>query len=202
MTNRVAKMPDRLGRVASHLLVVLAVSAFAATGAIAGAPDAAQQQQQHKQKQQTKTNQQQLKKAEKQQQKAVQQQAKQVQNQHFDWDTYHPGQRPPLWAQYRQNFDPRPYQWTRNAPQHYEVRYLPPPGWHYQPWNYGQVLPPAYWTQPNWLTNYSQYGLQPPPYGYVWVQNGPDALAVNSFSGTILQVIRGLFSSSSGFSGL
>ena len=77
MTNRVAKMPDRLGRVASHLLLVLAVSAFAATGAIAGAPDAAQQQQQHKQKQQTKTNQQQLKKAEKQQQKAVQQQAKQ-----------------------------------------------------------------------------------------------------------------------------
>ena len=202
MTKRVAKMPDRLGRVASHLLLVLAVSAFAATGAIAGAPDAAQQQQQHKQKQQTKTNQQQLKKAEKQQQKAVQQQAKQVQNQHFDWDTYHPGQRPPLWAQYRQNFDPRPYQWTRNAPQQYEVRYAPPPGWHYQPWNYGQVLPAAYWNRPNWLTNYSQYGLQPPPYGYVWVQNGPDALAVNSFSGTILQVIRGLFSSSSGLSGL
>ena len=195
MTKRAAKISDRLGRVANHLLLVLAVSAFAATGAIAGAPDAAQQQQQHKQKQQTKTNQQQLKQAEKQQRKEVQGQEKQAQNQHFDWDTYHPGQRPPLWAQYRQNFDPRPYQWTRDAPRHYEVTYSPPPGWHYQSWNYGQVLPPAYWNQPYWLTNYSQYGLQPPPYGYVWVQNGPDALAVDSYSGTILQVIRGLFSS-------
>jgi Ni/Co efflux regulator RcnB len=198
MTKRAAKIHDRLGRVASHLLLVLAVSAFAATGAIAESSDSAQQQQQHKQKQQIKTNQQQLKQAEKQQRKEVE---KQAQTQHFDWDTYHPGQRPPLWAQYRQNFDPRPYQWARDAPRHYEVTYSPPPGWHYQPWNYGQVLPPAYWNQPYWLTNYSQFGLQPPPYGYVWVQNGPDALAVDSYSGTILQVIRGLFSSS-GLSGL
>jgi len=197
MTKRAAKIHDRLGRVASHLLLVLAVSAFAATGAIADSSDA-QQQQQHKQKHQAKANQQQLKQAEKQQRKEVE---KQAQTQHFDWDTYHPGQRPPLWAQYRQNFDPRPYQWTRDAPRHYEVTYSPPPGWHYQSWNYGQVLPPAYWNQPYWLTNYSQYGLQPPPYGYVWVQNGPDALAVDSYSGTILQVIRGLFSSS-GLSGL
>jgi len=197
MTKRAAKIHDRLGRVASHLLLVLAVSAFAATGAIADSSDA-QQQQQHKQKHQAKANQQQLKQAEKQQRKEVE---KQAQTQHFDWDTYHPGQRPPLWAQYRQNFDPRPYQWTRDAPRHYEVTYSPPPGWHYQSWNYGQVLPPAYWNQPYWLTNYSQYGLQPPPYGYVWVQNGPDALAVDSYSGTILQVIRGLFSST-GLSGL
>jgi Ni/Co efflux regulator RcnB len=197
MTKRAAKIHDRLGRVASHLLLVLAVSAFAATGAIADSSDA-QQQQQHKQKHQAKANQQQLKQAEKQQRKEAE---KQAQTQHFDWDTYHPGRRPPLWAQYRQNFDPRPYQWTRDAPRHYDVTYSPPPGWHYQSWNYGQVLPPAYWNQPYWLTNYSQYGLQPPPYGYVWVQNGPDALAVDSYSGTILQVIRGLFSSS-GLSGL
>jgi Ni/Co efflux regulator RcnB len=201
MTKRAAKIPGRLGRVASPLLLALAVSAFAATGAIAGAPDAAQQQQQHKQKQQIKTHQQQLKQADKQQRKQVQQQEKQAQFQHFDWDTYHPGQRPPLWAQYRKNFDPRPYQWARNAPRQYDVTYAPPPGWHYQPWNYGQVLPPAYWNQASWLTNYSQYGLQQPPYGYVWVQNGADALAVDSFSGTILQVVRGLFSSS-GLSGL
>jgi len=82
------------------------------------------------------------------------------------------------------------------------VRYLLPPGWRYQRWNYGQVLPRNYWNQPYWLNNYSQYGPEPLPYGYVWVQNGPDALAVDSFSGTILQVIHGLFSSSGGFSGL
>jgi Ni/Co efflux regulator RcnB len=228
MTKRAARIPGRPGRVASHLLLVLAVSAFAATGAIAGAPDAAQQQQpqQQKQKQQTKTNQQQAKQADKQaktnqqqqkqadkqQMKANQQQQKQVdkqqkqalqQEKHFDWNTYHPGQRPPLWAQYRQNFDPKPYQWTRNAPRQYPVTYAPPPGWHYQAWNYGQVLPPSYWNQSSWLNNYSQYGLQQPPYGYVWVQNGDDALSVDSYSGTILQVVRGLFSSgSSGLSAL
>ena len=122
----------------------------------------------------------------------------QAQFQRFDWNTYHPGQRPPLWAQYRQNFDPRPYQWARNAPRHYEVRYLPPPGWRYQRWNYGQIYPRPYWVQPYWLTNYYQYGLEPLPYGYVWVQNGPDALAVDSFSGVILQVIYGLFAPGGG----
>jgi flagellar motor protein MotB len=240
MTKCVAKIPDRLGRMASALLLVLAVSAFAVTGASAAAPDAAQNnaaqnkqqlvpQQQQKHKQQTnrqqqlpnqtqqdkskqkgkepaqtqqqklQTQQQQKLKTQEQAKQPSQNQTKQQQNaefQHFDWDTYHPGKRPPLWAQYRQDFDPRPYQWARNAPRHYEVRYLPPPGWRYQRWNYGQIFPRPYWNQPYWLTNYSQYGLEPLPYGYVWVQYGPDALAVDSFSGTILQVIYGLFSSS------
>jgi hypothetical protein len=121
-------------------------------------------------------------------------QQRQAQLQHFDWNTYRPGQRPPLWAQYRQNFDPRPYEWAGYAPRQYVVRYVPPPGWQYQRWNYGQIYPQPYWQEPYWLNNYSQYGLQPLPYGYVWVQNGPDALAVDSFTGVILQVIYGLFS--------
>jgi Nickel/cobalt transporter regulator len=159
------------------------------------------QQQLLKQQQQKQTQQlQETKQAEKQRQQMLDQSQKQnqAQFQRFDWNTYHPGQRPPLWAQYRQNFDPRPYQWARNAPRHYEVRYLPPPGWRYQRWNYGQIYPRPYWVQPYWLTNYYQYGLEPLPYGYVWVQNGPDALAVDSFSGVILQVIYGLFASGGG----
>ena len=159
------------------------------------------QQQLLKQQQQKQTQQlQETKQAEKQRQQMLDQSQKQnqAQFQRFDWNTYHPGQRPPLWAQYRQNFDPRPYQWARNAPRHYEVRYLPPPGWRYQRWNYGQIYPRPYWVQPYWLTNYYQYGLEPLPYGYVWVQNGPDALAVDSFSGVILQVIYGLFAPGGG----
>ncbi len=159
------------------------------------------QQQLLKQQQQKQTQQlQETKQAEKQRQQLLDQSQKQnqAQFQRFDWNTYHPGQRPPLWAQYRQNFDPRPYQWARNAHRHYEVRYLPPPGWRYQRWYYGQVYPRPYWVQPYWLTNYYQYGLEPLPYGYVWVQNGPDALAVDSFSGVILQVIYGLFASGGG----
>ena len=174
----------------------------------------AEQQQQQKLQQQRQVEQQQLKQ---QQQQAAQQQKQldwqrqqlnqqqqnlarqQAQIQRFDWNTYRPGQRPPLWAQYRQNFDPTPYQWARNAPRQYDVRYIAPPGWRYQRWNYGQIYPRPYWQQQSyWLNNYSQYGLQPLPYGYVWVQNGPDALAVNSFSGMILQVIYGLFSGGGG----
>jgi hypothetical protein len=126
-------------------------------------------------------------------------QQRQAQLQHFDWNTYRPSQRPPLWSQYRQNFDPTPYQWAGYAPRQYVVRYVQPPGWQYQRWNYGQYYPQPYWQQQTyWLNNYSQYGLQPLPYGYVWVQNGPDALAVDSFSGMILQVIYGLFSGGGG----
>jgi hypothetical protein len=119
---------------------------------------------------------------------------------HFDWNTYYPGRRPPLWTQYRENFDPRPYEWVWTAPRSYEVQYVPPPGWSYQRWYYGQVLPAAYWVQPYWVVNYPHYGLQPLPYGYVWVQYGPDALAVDTVTGVILQVVYGLFSS--GLAGL
>lgn len=167
----------------------------------------AAQEQQLKQQQQNQVQQQQVKQLQ-QNQAQQQQQLKQLQQnqarqqaeiQRFDWNTYRPGQRPPLWAQYRQNFDPRPYEWARSAPRQYVVRYLPPPGWQYQRWNYGQYYPRPYWQQQSyWLSNYSQYGLQPLPYGYVWVQNGPDALAVDSFSGMILQVIYGLFSGGGG----
>jgi Ni/Co efflux regulator RcnB len=126
-------------------------------------------------------------------------QQKQARIQHFDWNTYRPGQRPPLWQQYRVNFNPRPYQWNRNAPRVYYVPvYLPPPGWRYRRWSYGQILPPPYWARPYWLTNYWDYGLEPPPYGYVWVRSGPDAMAVDIVTGTILSVIYGLFSSSGG----
>jgi hypothetical protein len=171
-----------------------------------------QQQQQQKQVQQQQLKEQQQKQAAQQQQLKQQQQNqqqlfKQQQNQakqqaefqRYDWNTYRPGQRPPLWAQYRQNFDPHPYQWARNAPRQYNVRYIAPPGWRYQRWDYGQVYPRPYWQQQTyWLNNYQQYGLEPLPYGYVWVQNGPDALAVDSFTGTILQVIYGLFAGGGG----
>ena len=161
----------------------------------------AQQQQINKQQQQQINKQQQVQQQQqiiKQQQQTIARQQAQIQR--FDWNTYRPGQRPPLWAQYRQNFDPTPYQWARNAPRQYRiVNYAPPPGWRYQRWNYGQYYPRPYWQQQTyWLSNYQQYGLEPLPYGYVWVQNGPDALAVDSFSGVILQVIYGLFSGGGG----
>jgi type II secretory pathway pseudopilin PulG len=145
MTKRAAKISDRLGRVASHLLLVLAVSAFAATGAIAASSDAAQQQLQHKQKQQIKTNQQQLKQAEKQQTKTNQQQLKQAekqaQTQHFDWDTYHPGQRPRCGRNIARISIPGPISGPGDAPRHYET-HSPASGLALSTWNYGQVCRP------------------------------------------------------------
>jgi Ni/Co efflux regulator RcnB len=128
-----------------------------------------------------------------QQQRALIQQQRFVQ-QRFDWSAYRPFRRPPLWAQYRANFNPQPFEWVRYAPRQYVVRYVPPPGWYYHRWYYGQVLPVAYWSQPYWLTNYQEYGLEPLPYGYVWVQYGPDAMAVDTVTGTILRVLYNLFS--------
>ena len=114
----------------------------------------------------------------------------------FDWNTYRPGLRPPQWQQYRANFDPRPYECNRPAPRVYYVPvYQPPPGWSYRRWAYGQTYPRVYWTQPYWIGNYYNYGLPPPPYGYVWVRNGPDAMSVDVVTGLILQVVYGLFGS-------
>jgi Ni/Co efflux regulator RcnB len=128
-----------------------------------------------------------------------QKQAQQKQFQRFDWSIYHPGRRPPLWQQYRANFDPRPYQWNRRAVRVYYVPvYQPPPNWRYQRWVYGETLPPPYWVQPYWINNYWDYGLEPPPYGYVWVRNGPDAMSVDIVTGLILNVVYGLFGSSGG----
>lgn len=167
-----------------------------------------QLQQQQKQIQQNNQVQQQQKQIQKNNQ-TLQQQQNRIQNNQaklqaqqfprFNWNTYHPGQRPPQWQQYRANFNPAPYQWNRPAPRVYYVPvYRPPPGWQYRRWAYGQTYPQAYWQQPYWINNYYDYGLQPPPYGYVWVRNGPDAMSVDVVTGLILQVVYGLFGSGGG----
>jgi Ni/Co efflux regulator RcnB len=130
---------------------------------------------------------------------APQQQKQAQQFPRFDWNTYRPGQRPPQWQQYRANFNPAPYQWNRQAPRVYYIPvYQPPPGWYYRRWAYGQIYPQTYWAQPYWISNYYDYGLQPPPYGYVWVRNGPDAMSVDVVTGLILNVVYGLFGSGGG----
>jgi len=68
-----------------------------------------------------------------------------------------------------------------------------PEGWSYQRWGYGQTLPTAYWGRGYWLDGYSDYGLIDPPYGYVWVRYGPDALLIDVENGQILSVMYGVF---------
>jgi hypothetical protein len=115
-------------------------------------------------------------------------------NHRYDWSSYRPGQRPPEWQRYHNDFNPRPYQWNRTSNQRFHYQPYPRPyGWHYQRWVYGQVLPTVYWSQNYWLPAYYNFGLINPPYGFVWVRYGDDALLVNVENGQILSVEYNLF---------
>ena len=112
----------------------------------------------------------------------------------YDWSAYRPGHQPPQWQQYHRDFNPHSYQWNRTSNQRYHNQsYQRPHGWYAQRWAYGQILPRLFWSQNYWLTGYYNFGLIDPPYGYVWVQNGNDALLVDVQSGQILSVEYNVF---------
>jgi len=113
--------------------------------------------------------------------------------QRYDWSSYQPGRKPPQWQQHKADFDTHAYQWNRTSNQRYHQGYQRPQGWYPVHWVYGQVLPSLFWTQAYWLTAYYNFGLMDPPYGYVWVQNGSDALLVNVQNGQILSVEYNVF---------
>lgn len=118
----------------------------------------------------------------------------QPQSRRYDWNAYQPGHRPPQWEQFHQNFDPRPYEANRYAEHRYHWEaYREPRGWYYRRWSYGEVFPVAFWTQEYWIVSYWQFGLLNPPYGYVWVRYGPDALLVDVENGQILGVVYAVF---------
>ena len=112
----------------------------------------------------------------------------------YDWHNYQPGHRPADWDSRNRNVDFRAYQWNRTAQVRYHYRpYEPPHGWYYRHWTYGEVFPTIFWSQNYWLTDYYSFGLDNPPYGYVWVRYGPDALLVNVYNGQILSVEYNVF---------
>jgi Ni/Co efflux regulator RcnB len=71
--------------------------------------------------------------------------------------------------------------------------YHSPAGWRYQRWQYGQILPRAYWAQQYWLSDYWLFGLDVPPVGYEWVRYGPDALLIDTTTGEVIQTVYGDF---------
>jgi Ni/Co efflux regulator RcnB len=50
-----------------------------------------------------------------------------------------------------------------------------------------------FWGRDYWLMDYWLYSLSPPPYGYVWVRYGDDALLIDQGTGEIAEVIYGVF---------
>lgn len=115
-------------------------------------------------------------------------------NRRFDWGAYRPGVRPPDWNRYGRNFDYRPFQRNYRADARFRWEpYRRPPGFYYRRWVFGEVFPRAFWARDYWLTDYYRFGLLNPPYGYVWVRYGEDAVLVNVYTGTILRVAYGVF---------
>ncbi|NOW48267.1 Ni/Co efflux regulator RcnB [Novosphingobium sp. SG751A] len=75
----------------------------------------------------------------------------------------------------------------------YTSTYSPPPGFHYQAWAVGSVLPRVYWGRGYWIDNYWLFALKAPPWECVWVRYGNDAMLVNRRNGAILQILRHKF---------
>ncbi len=104
------------------------------------------------------------------------------------------GTRPSNWNRYPRQFDSNVYQRNYSAPRQYHWRtYNRPSGWYYQRWVFGQIFPSMFWARDYWITDYWMFDLPIPPYGYVWVRYGDDALLVNRRTGRVLQVIYGIF---------
>jgi Ni/Co efflux regulator RcnB len=50
-----------------------------------------------------------------------------------------------------------------------------------------------FWARHHWLLDYGLFALSPPPYGYVWVRDGDDALLIDQRTGAIVEVVYGVF---------
>lgn len=122
-----------------------------------------------------------------------QRQTQQAKGQRYNWQDYKPGRRPPD-ASSHSNFDRGAWQFNRQADQRYHWNsYQRPSGWYSRRWAFGMILPSLFWSRDYWIDSYWDYGLMDPPYGYVWVRNGDDAMLVNVETGDILSVEYGLF---------
>jgi Ni/Co efflux regulator RcnB len=100
-----------------------------------------------------------------------------------------------------QGWNARPHEVDRPAYQHnyqaartYRIGpYHRPPGWVARRWEFGQILPRAYWAAQYLIADYWLFALEVPPAGYEWVRVGADALMVSVDTGEVLQVEYGVF---------
>ncbi len=96
------------------------------------------------------------------------------------------GTRPSNWNRYPRQFDTNVYQRNSSAARHFHWRsYNRPNGWYYQRWGFGQIFPRIFWARDFWLSDYWMFDLPIPPYGYVWVRYGDDAVMINRRTGRI-----------------
>jgi Ni/Co efflux regulator RcnB len=96
----------------------------------------------------------------------------------------------------RPRYNPQFFPRTFNPGNRFQWRNGPwrgPQGYAYRPWFYGQILPFGWFSAQWYISDYYDYDLPVPPYGYEWIRNGPDALLVNIGSGEVVESVPGIF---------
>jgi hypothetical protein len=71
--------------------------------------------------------------------------------------------------------------------------FIYPPGWGYQRWAVGGILPPVFLAPAYYYADWAALGLPPPQEGYQWVRYGPDLLLVDVATGQVVDVAYGVF---------
>lgn len=117
-----------------------------------------------------------------------------------------PGTQPPLRADSRRGDHQRwdtnwrhngRYDWHNYRNRHRSLFhlgfYFDPYGWGYQPFSIGWRLWPSYYSNRYWINDPWMYRLPYAPQGYVWVRYWNDALLVDTWTGTVVDVIPGFF---------
>jgi hypothetical protein len=123
-------------------------------------------------------------------------------------ETPRPGTQPPMRVDNYQRPSPQVqwntgwrhnsrYDWQNYRRNHRSIFhigfYYDPFGWGYQPFDIGWRLWPAYYSNRYWINDPWMYRLPYAPPGYVWVRYWNDALLVDTWSGTVVDMIPGFF---------
>ena len=121
-------------------------------------------------------------------------------------DTPQRGTQPPLRAERRRSPDVHwntswrnnhRYDWHNHRRHHRSLfhlgLYYDPYGWGYQPFSIGWRLWPSYYSNRYWINDPWMYRLPYAPMGYVWVRYWNDAMLVDTWTGTVVDVIPGFF---------
>ena len=121
-------------------------------------------------------------------------------------DTPRPGTQPPLRVENRRTptvqwnttwRNNNKYDWRNHRRHHRSLFHLgfyyDPFGWGYSPFQIGWRLWPAYYGSRYWINDPWQYRLPYAPPGYRWVRYWNDALLVDTWTGTVVDMIPGFF---------
>lgn len=76
---------------------------------------------------------------------------------------------------------------------HADVYRWPDERWRGYRWYRGAYLPQFFLIQDYYISQYNDFGLAPPPYGYQWIRVGYDALLIDVYTGQVYDVVPGVF---------